>query len=63
MKNSYYIESPEFNDFLEMFDSEELKEECCGICNNKVQTRKSVESERYICLNCVDKIIDEYVNK
>ena len=50
MKNNYYIEPPEFNDFLEMFDSEEFKEECCNICNEKIIARKSIEADKYICL-------------
>ena len=48
----YFIEEPCFNNFLEMFEDEELKEERCAVCQNTVVCRESIEADVYICSNC-----------
>ena len=59
----YYIESPDFNDFLELFEEEEFKEENCIVCGNEIRIRKPIEAEGYVCYQCALKSLLNLTNK
>lgn len=61
MSKVYVVECPEFNDFLGMFEEEELKEETCSICGGSVLVRDSYTGDEYICADCGDKIIKNHM--
>jgi predicted RNA-binding Zn-ribbon protein involved in translation (DUF1610 family) len=61
MSKVYVVECPEFNDFLGMFEEEELREETCSICGSSLFVRDTCTGDEYICADCGDKIVKNHM--
>jgi len=60
---NHYIESNDFNNFLELFEEEEFKEEHCLVCGKEIKTRDTIIADDYVCEECINKLIDSYTGQ